>query len=191
MRLPEAIRPFDVIATAGKVRIPQDLWPPWEAVAKWQVYNHIRKYQQWRGHRYWPWTHIRVCTETERFFEWTTPKARYGSFSELEGKDLWILRPQLQFNGDAVLRACNEAAGLSYDYKELIRFAAEYWPGYELLAEIVGKDRANRYVCSTGVAMAFNAGGYPWAKTTNPRWQGWCPSQYGERGSSFRLVAVQ
>jgi hypothetical protein len=177
-------RPGDILGTEGHVRFPADFWPPWDipgSYGKGRVYHYIRAYQRWRGHTYWRLTHIRLVTAPGQFFEWTTPRARFGDFSELAGKKVSIFRPQLHLDMGAVLATCQLHAGEGYDYRELVRFAAARWDGFELLRRILGRDRADRYVCSTGAAMALAAGGYtfPWD------WQGWCPSTYGQPGSTF------
>lgn len=182
--LRQITRPGDILGTEGHVRFPRDFWPPGkipDAVAKSRVYHYIRAYQRSRGDIFSGLTHIRLVTGPGQFFEWTTPRARFGDFTELAGKKVIIFRPALPLQIGTVLTTCQLHSGEGYDYQELVRFAADHWRGFELLRRVLGQDRTDRYVCSTGAAMALAAGGYafPWD------WQGWCPSTYGQPGSTF------
>lgn len=167
----------DVTLTYGKVRLPEDLWPPWDAVGKGIVYGEIRRFQKNLGYEEWGATHCRVVTGAHELWEMTAPRGQFLGFDILKGKKVLVCRPKHPLNLENLRPACEEMLKIEprYDYLELVSFKLSQLFGVK--KRILRFDRGLRWVCSTGIANGLTKCGQTWLEGLD--WKDIPPAYYG------------
>jgi len=202
--LRKLLHPGDSALTYGHVRLPHDLWPPWEAFGKAVIYQAIRDVQRSAktksGKRlYWSplgWraTHVRKCLHDPRqnlLWEVTHPRARWAGVDALYGKEVTICRPLCELDLGAMrveaTRICEDGFESVYDGLELGSFLLSSLLGSHR-KRILRFDRGKRYVCSTGAAWIDVVGG---KKFPDPfEWQDIPPAYLACRPDEYAIYHV-
>ena len=205
--LKQILRFGDVLGTYGRVRIPQDIWPPWSSIPKAAAYHAIRKVQ--RNAKYmgkalypkpeaWRLTHVRMVLGNPReqekpIWEVTFPHAQWVGLDDLIGKEVIVCRPQAVLNltnmTEEAQRIVDNESG--YDVSELLSFAASALLGEEN-ERFLRFDKLKRYVCSTGVAKLIHTGNDAASKIFpfNMEWYSAHPAMYASFGRLYQTYLI-
>lgn len=143
-------------------------WPKiWKMFQESAVDRGIEAYQEAMGRKYPSSSHVKIVVSNNKTFEYTYPRARFGTLDEFEGRFVAICRPVFPFDGNKLYNQCksHQEDELVYDTKKLFWFVLSEMKNHvdkdkatliDVILQTDLLDKGKRWVCSTGACNDLN-----------------------------------